>query len=85
MYDKLFGLGEATKESIKDPAVMDKAATLVANRQYLNDTEFVNMLFEYTALLASVTASMTTQILFTEEQMSEMLMAIDELDSLGLQ
>ena len=84
MYDKLFGLAEATKEAIKDPSVINSAAGLVANRD-LNDVDFVNMLFEYTSLLAAVTASLATQALFSESELNEMLSAVDELESLGLQ
>ena len=83
MYDKLFGLSEITKQAIFDPALMQEAATLLFERDSLDDETFAKNLFDYSAHLSATIASMTTQLFLTEEQMSEMLAAVNELDSLG--
>lgn len=83
MYDKLFGLTEITKQAIFEPTLMQEASVLLFEREEMDEETFSLRLFEYSGHLASIVATMTTQLFLTEEQMNDMLAAVDELESLG--
>ena len=83
MYDKIFALGEITKSAVFNEGLMQEAAVLFAERNQMDDVEFSNKLFDYSGHLAAIVATMATELFLTEEQMKDMLSAIDELESLG--
>ncbi len=76
-------LQEATKEAVHNDMTMEVASELFANRNVLSDEEFTRALYEYSALLASITTTLATSILLTEEQMDAMIDEIKEFDQLG--
>lgn len=81
MLSTALALQEATKEAVHDEMVMD-FATDVYQARYLSDDEFIHKLYQYSALLASVTASLATSALLTESQFNEMISSIKEMDAL---
>ena len=76
-------LQEATKEAVHDDMIMSMASRLFAERSVLSDEEFTHALYQYSALLASLTTTLATNVLLTEEQMDAMISEIKEYDKLG--
>jgi hypothetical protein len=82
MLATAIALQQATQEAVHDEMVMDFAADVYQSR-YLPEDEFIHKLYQYSALLASVTATLATSALLTESQMNEMISGINEFDKLG--
>lgn len=82
MLATAIALQNATQEAVHDEMVMDFAADVYKSR-YLSDDEFIHKLYQYSALLASVTTTLATNALLTESQMNEMISSIKEFDKLG--
>jgi hypothetical protein len=76
-------LQEATKEAVHNEMTMEMASELFAGRNTMTDEEFTRMLYSYSALLASLTTTLATNVLLTEEQMDAMISDIKEFDELG--
>ena len=76
-------LQEATKEAVHDPMVMEMAAGLFQARNIVSDEDFAKALYQYSALLSSLTTTLATNVLLTEEQMDAMINDIKEFDELG--
>lgn len=81
MLATAIALQNATQEAVHDPMVMDFAADVFQSR-YLSDEEFAQKLYQYSALLASLTTTLATNALLTESQMDEMISSIKEMDAL---
>ena len=81
MLATAIALQQATQEAVHDPMVMDFAADVFQSR-YLSDDEFAKKLYQYSALLASLTTTLATNALLTESQMNEMIDSIKEMDAL---
>jgi hypothetical protein len=81
MLATAIALQNATQEAVHDPMVMDFAADVFQSR-YLPDEEFAQKLYQYSALLASLTTTLATNALLTESQMDEMISSIKEMDAL---
>ena len=82
MLATAIALQEATQEAVHDPMVMEFAADVFQSR-YLSDEEFAQKLYQYSAMLASLTTTLATSALLTESQMDEMISSIKEFDELG--
>ena len=82
MLATAIALQNATQEAVYDPMVMEMAADVYQSR-YLSDEEFAKKLYQYSAMLASLTTTLATSALLTESQMDEMIGSIKEFDKLG--
>ena len=76
-------LQEITKEAVHDDMTMEMAAQLFQTRNIISDEEFAQALYQYSALLASLTTTLATSVLLTEEQLDTMVDEIKEFDKLG--
>lgn len=74
-------LQEATKDAVNDEMVMASAFKLLKAKD-LSEKEFVKELYQYSAMLASITTTMITQVLLTEYQLEEMITDIEQMESL---
>jgi len=81
MLATAIALQNATQEAVHDPMVMEFAADVFQSR-YLSDDEFAKKLYQYSAMLSSLTATLATSVLLTENQMDEMISSIKEMDAL---
>ncbi len=73
----------ATKEAIFDEDIMALAGELHTRRNELSDEMFPRFIFMYSTALASKVADLTTQALLTEQEMSDLVATIDEMDNLS--
>lgn len=82
MLATAIALQQATQQAVHDEMVMEMAADVYQSR-YLSDEEFAKKLYQYSAMLASLTTTLATSALLTESQMDEMISSINEFDALG--
>ena len=83
MIATALALQEATGNAVIDISTMMKARQIYANKDIMTEDEFASALFEYSAHLASVTATLVTHAVMTESQLDELLSTINEMNSMG--
>ena len=82
MIATAIALQNATQEAVHDEMVMAMASDLYHNRDTDSDT-FAKMLFQYSAMLSSMTTTLVTNALLTESQLHDLLNTIQEMESMG--
>jgi hypothetical protein len=82
MLSTATALLDATKESIFDEEIMGLAGELHTRRNELSDEVYAKYLFMYSAALSSKVADLVTKVLLTEQQMSDLVATISEIDEL---
>lgn len=75
-------VAEATKQAIYDEEIMGLAGELHTRRNELNDNQFPRYIYMYSVALASKVADLTTKVLLTEKEMSDLIDTIKEMDNL---
>lgn len=83
MISTALALQQVTSEAVHDEMIMDMAAAIYQNKDEMSGDEFIHALFQYSALLASLTTTLVTTKLLTEAELDDMLNTIKEFDSLG--
>jgi hypothetical protein len=83
MIATAIAIQEATKDAVHDDMSMAIASQLLHARNEMSDNDFAQMLFKYSALLSSLTATLVTNVLLTESEMDAMINEINEFDNLG--
>ena len=71
-----------TKKNLYDDEIMALAGELHTRRNELNDNQFPRYIYMYSVALASKVADLTTKVLLTEQQMSDLIDTINELDDM---
>ena len=74
---------DATKNSIFDEDIMGMAGELHTRRNELPDEVYAKYLFMYSSALSAKVADSITKILLTEQEMSDLVATIDEMDDLS--
>ncbi len=74
---------DVTKNSIFHDDIMGLAGELHTRRNELSDETFAKYLFMYSAALSSKVADGITKVLLTEQQMSDLVATMDEMDNLA--
>ena len=82
MYAQAFALQDATVSAIHNEAVMFLAGDLLTNHTYMDEEQFVDALYNYSAFLASVTATLATEQLLTPDQLDSLMATIEEMNML---
>ena len=83
MISTALALQDATGNAVIDISTMIKAKSIYNARNEMSDQEFADAMFEYSAHLASVTATLVTNALLTPEQIKELLSTIHEMEAMG--
>ena len=83
MLSTALELLSVTKDSVFDDEIMGLAGELHTRRNELSDETFAKYLFMYSAALSSKVADGITKVLLTEQQMSDLIATIDEMDNLS--
>ncbi len=76
-------VAEATKKAIFDEEIMGLAGELHTRRNELTDKQFPKYIYMYSVALASRVADLTTKVLLTEDQMSDLVDSINEMENLS--
>ena len=74
---------DATKSSIFDEDIMGLAGELHTRRNELSDEVYAKYLFMYSSAVAAKVADLVTKVLLTEEQFTEMVNTLEEMDNLS--
>ena len=74
---------DATKEAVMDEGTVKLAHGLWELKDYMDEKEFAYAIFKYSAHLSSLTATLVLGATLTKSQLSEMMNAIKEMDSMG--
>lgn len=82
MLSTAIQIAEATKEAVFDEEILALAGELHTRRNELNDNQYPKYLYMYSVALASKVADLTTKILLTEQQMSDLIDTISEMENL---
>ena len=82
MIATAIALQEATQNAVHDEMIMAMASDLYHNRDTDSDT-FAKMLYQYSALLSSMTTTLVVNAVLTESQLHDLLDTINEMESMG--
>ncbi len=83
MLATAIALQNATQEAVHDEEVMNMASALYHHRSDMTGDEFARAMFIYSAHLASLTATLVTNVCLTESQLNEMMDTIKEMNAIG--
>ncbi len=83
MLSTAIDLLDATKNSIFDEDIMGLAGELHTRRNELSDEIFAKYIFMYSSALSAKVADSITKVLLTEQEMSDLVATIDEMDNLS--
>ena len=83
MISTALAIQEATRDAVHDEEVMAMAAHIFHSRSEVDEQEFAQMLYMYSAHIAALTTTLATHVLLTEQEINSMLDTIKEFDSLG--
>lgn len=74
---------EATGDAVTDFSTMSRASQLLNERNNMTEEEFISAIWDYSAHLSALTATLVTSVCLTKDQMDSMVDTIREFDELG--
>ena len=83
MISTALAIQNATGEAVTDFSTLIMAKTIANTRAIMTEQEFAESLFNYSAHLASLTATRVTSSCLTESELNDMIETIKEMDSIG--
>ena len=83
MISTMLELQNATQEALYDEMIMDMARAIYHNKDNMSSDEFAMAMFQYSAALSSMTTTLVTHVLLTEQEINDMVDTIKEFDELG--
>jgi ammonia channel protein AmtB len=83
MISTALAIQEATADAVIDLSTMMLARSIHQNKDSMTEQEFANALFEYSAHLSAMTATLVTGAILTKAQLSELTATIKEMDAMG--
>lgn len=82
MIATAIALQEATQNAVHDEMIMDMARDLFESR-YISEDDFIRKIYQYSAMLASLTTTLATNVLLTKSEIDDLLGTIEEMESMG--
>jgi collagenase-like PrtC family protease len=83
MIATAIALQETSKEAVFDETSVMMASALFHGRHEMNDDEFQQAIFIYSAHLSAIATTLATNVLLTEAQVDEMISTIKEMETMG--
>lgn len=83
MISTALKIQDATQEAFQDEQVMMMAAAIYQMRNDVDNETMARMLFEYSATLSALTATLVSHAILSESQMSEMISEIKEFENIS--
>lgn len=83
MIATAIALQDATKESVMNKITLGMAGNMYQLRDTSTDEEFQDMLFQYSAHLSALTATLVLEAVLTKSQLDEMMDTIKEMENFG--
>lgn len=75
-------LQDATQNAVHDEMIMDMARDLFESR-HISEDDFIRKIYQYSAMLASLTTTLATNVLLTKSEIDDLLGTIEEMESMG--
>ena len=82
MLSTATALIQATEESIFDEEVMGFAQAFCYHAKDLDEQQFAKSIYTYSCMLASLAVDKAMKVLLNEEQIVELMNAIDEMEQM---
>ena len=83
MIATAIALQETSKEAVFDETSIAMASALFHGRHEMNDDEFQQAIFIYSAHLSAIATTLATNVLLTGAQVDEMISTIKEMETMG--
>jgi hypothetical protein len=83
MIATAIALQDATKDAVMDKETVSLAYLLYKHKDIMDEREFAHAIFDYSAHLSSLTATLVLNAVLTKSQISEMMDAVKEMESMG--
>lgn len=83
MISTALKIQDATQEAFQDEQVMKMAAAIYQMRNDVDNETMAKMLFEYSATLSALTATLVSHAILSETQMKEMISEIEEFENIS--
>ena len=82
MISTALAIQDATKDAIFDNSTISMVKEIIESRNMLDEDALTRALFQYSAHLTALTATLVTSICLTSEQLDSMVDTIKEFDKL---
>jgi hypothetical protein len=82
MISTALAIQDATKDAIFDSSTISMVKEIIESRNMLDEDSLTRALFQYSAHLTALTATLVTSICLTREQLDSMVDTIKEFDKL---
>jgi len=82
MISTAFAIQEATKDAIFDNETVSMIKEIIESKDMLDEDALTRALFQYSAHLTALTATLVTTICLTKEQLESMIDTMKEFDQL---
>ena len=73
MISTAIAIQNATKEAVFDESVMEMARMLFNTKDVVSEESFAEAIFQYSAHLSAMTATLVTHAILTKSQLDDML------------
>lgn len=83
MISTAIAIQDATRDAIFDNSTISMVKEIIESRNMLDEDELTRALFQYSAHLTALTATLVTSICLTREQLDAMVDTIKEFDNFG--
>lgn len=83
MISTAIAIQNATGDAVTDISTMIRAKNIYQNKDNMTNDEFAEAMFEYSAHLASVTATLVIGAVMSKSDIDTLLSTINEIESMG--
>ncbi len=83
MISTAIAIQNATGDAVTDISTMIRAKNISQNKDNMTNDEFAEAMFEYSAHLASVTATLVIGAVMSKSDIDTLLSTINEIESMG--
>lgn len=83
MISTALAIQDATGNAVTDISTMIRAKNIYQNKDNMTNDEFAEAMFEYSAHLASVTATLVIGAVMSKSDIDTLLSTIQEIESMG--
>ena len=83
MIATALAIQDATKDAVMDNLTLHFAKDIYDKKDSMDTEQFAQAMFDYSAHLAALTATLVLEACLTKSQLNEMMDTIKEMDSMG--
>ncbi len=83
MISTALKIQDATQKAVMDENIMKMAGFIYTHRNDVDDEMMAKIIFEYSAHLSALVATLVTDAILSETQMKEMISEIQEFENLS--